>query len=43
MSSVTELAISPPRRTAVLDDAHTGHINGALGTIRHGDIAPRHG
>jgi NRAMP (natural resistance-associated macrophage protein)-like metal ion transporter len=42
MSSVTELAISP-RPTAVLDDAHIGHINGALGTIRHGDIAPRRG
>ena len=39
---VTELALSP-RSTAVLDDAHIGHINGDLGTIRHGDIAPRHG
>jgi Mn2+/Fe2+ NRAMP family transporter len=29
--------------SAVLDDAHIGHINGALGTIRHGDIAPRTG
>jgi Mn2+/Fe2+ NRAMP family transporter len=27
--------------TAVLDDAHTGHINGAFGTILHGDVAPR--
>jgi Mn2+/Fe2+ NRAMP family transporter len=27
--------------TAVLDDAHIGHINGAFGTILHGDIAPR--
>jgi len=42
MSSVTELAISP-RPSAVLDDAHIGHINGALGTIRAGDIAPRYG
>ena len=42
MSSVSELAISA-RPRAVLDDAHIGHINGALGTIRHGDIAPRHG
>jgi hypothetical protein len=28
---------------AVLDDAHIGHIHGALGTIRHGDTAPRIG
>jgi Mn2+/Fe2+ NRAMP family transporter len=27
--------------TAVLDDAHIGPINGAFGTILHGDIAPR--
>jgi Mn2+/Fe2+ NRAMP family transporter len=27
--------------TAVLDDAHVGQINGAFGTILHGDIAPR--
>ena len=26
--------------TAVLDEAHVGHINGALGTITHGDTAP---
>jgi NRAMP (natural resistance-associated macrophage protein)-like metal ion transporter len=30
-------------RGAVLDDAHIGHINGAMGTILHGDIAPRVG
>jgi Mn2+/Fe2+ NRAMP family transporter len=42
MSSVTEFAVSPPR-SAVLDEAHIGAINGALGTIRHGDIAPRNG
>ncbi|MCZ0976047.1 divalent metal cation transporter [Streptomyces albulus] len=29
--------------TAVLDDAHTGDIRGALGTIRHDDTAPRRG
>jgi Mn2+/Fe2+ NRAMP family transporter len=34
---------APFIRSAVLDDAHIGHINGALGTIRHGDIAPRTG
>ncbi len=27
--------------TAVLDDAHIGHIHGAFGTILHGDVAPR--
>jgi Mn2+/Fe2+ NRAMP family transporter len=27
--------------TAVLDDAHIGHINGALGTIAQDDTAPR--
>jgi len=42
MSSVTEFAM-PERCSAVLDEAHIGHINGALGTIRHGDIAPRIG
>src|SRR5271156_354276 len=26
---------------AVLDDAHLGHIQGAFGTILHGDVAPR--
>jgi Mn2+/Fe2+ NRAMP family transporter len=26
---------------AVLDDAHVGHIQGAFGTILHGDVAPR--
>jgi Mn2+/Fe2+ NRAMP family transporter len=42
MSSITESA-APLGRSAVLDEAHIGHINGALGTIRHGDIAPRTG
>jgi Mn2+/Fe2+ NRAMP family transporter len=42
MSSITEFA-APLGRSAVLDEAHIGHINGALGTIRHGDIAPRTG
>ena len=28
-------------RGAVLDQAHVGHINGAFGTILHGDVAPR--
>ena len=26
---------------AVLDEAHVGHIQGAFGTILHGDVAPR--
>jgi NRAMP (natural resistance-associated macrophage protein)-like metal ion transporter len=38
--STTDLA-KTPRRRAVLDDAHIGDIRGALGTIRHGDLAPR--
>ncbi len=28
-------------RSAALDEAHVGHIRGALGTIQHGDVAPR--
>jgi Mn2+/Fe2+ NRAMP family transporter len=42
MSFLTEFA-TPPVRNAVLDEAHIGHINGALGTIHHGDVAPRRG
>ena len=42
VSSVSEFLASEPH-TAVLDDAHIGHINGALGTILHGDVAPRIG
>jgi len=30
-------------RGAALDEAHVGHIRGALGTIHHGDVAPRVG
>jgi Mn2+/Fe2+ NRAMP family transporter len=33
----------PAYRTAVLDEAHIGDINGAFGTIRHGDHGPRIG
>ena len=32
-----------PQAGAVLDEAHIGDIRGALGTIRHSDIAPRRG
>ena len=28
-------------RGAALDEAHVGHIQGAFGTILHGDVAPR--
>ena len=42
MSSITEFAVPLDRGTA-LDEAHTGHINGALGTIRQGDVASRIG
>jgi Mn2+/Fe2+ NRAMP family transporter len=34
---------APEQRTAHLDELHVGHINGALGTILQGDIAPRVG
>jgi Mn2+/Fe2+ NRAMP family transporter len=40
MTSVNEFAAAPGN-SAVLDDAHLGDIKGALGTILHGDIAPR--
>jgi Natural resistance-associated macrophage protein len=30
-------------RGAILDDAHIGHIDGGMGTVLHGDIAPRLG
>jgi hypothetical protein len=39
MSSMTAFA-APLGRSAALDEAHIGHINGTLGTIGHGDIAP---
>src|SRR5260370_10601270 len=34
---------APEQRSAHLDELHVGHINGALGTILQGDIAPRIG
>ncbi|HEV2549616.1 MAG TPA: Nramp family divalent metal transporter [Stellaceae bacterium] len=40
--STTELCTATAR-SAVLDEAHLGDIRGALGTIRHGDVAPRLG
>ena len=33
--------VAEPVEAAVLDVAHIGHIRGAFGTIRHGDVAPR--
>ena len=33
--------IDASARAAVLDDAHIGNIQGAFGTILHGDVAPR--
>jgi Mn2+/Fe2+ NRAMP family transporter len=42
MSSIAEFRM-PERRSPVRDDAHIGHINGALGTILQGDVAPRIG
>jgi Mn2+/Fe2+ NRAMP family transporter len=35
------VTITEPVETAVLDEAHVGHIRGAFGTILHGDVAPR--
>jgi Mn2+/Fe2+ NRAMP family transporter len=35
--------VNPKHFAAVLDDARAGHINGAMGTILHGDVAPRVG
>jgi hypothetical protein len=35
------MATASTRPPAVLDDAHVGDIQGALGTIRAGDLAPR--
>ena len=40
--STTDLC-KTPRARAVLDEAHIGDIRGALGTIRHCDIAARRG
>jgi Mn2+/Fe2+ NRAMP family transporter len=39
---MTDLVLAPTQ-SAVLDDAHLGDICGALGTIKHGDTAARHG
>jgi NRAMP (natural resistance-associated macrophage protein)-like metal ion transporter len=44
MSTPTNLASprgAPPERSAVLDEAHLGDIQGALGTIARHDTAPR--
>lgn len=44
MSAIDENMIrhrAPAVRTAVLDEAHVGHIHGAFGTILHGDHGPR--
>ena len=42
MSSIAEFR-TPERRSPVRDEVHIGHINGALGTILQGDVAPRIG
>ena len=41
MTLHVELKDAP--HNAVLEEAHVGHIHGALGTIRHGDHGPRIG
>jgi NRAMP (natural resistance-associated macrophage protein)-like metal ion transporter len=45
MNQINETTESSPTvyRTAALDEAHVGDINGAFGTIRHGDHGPRIG
>jgi hypothetical protein len=46
MSKTNETIVElhpPVYRTAALDEAHIGDINGAFGTIRHGDHGPRIG
>ena len=37
----TSERLKTERQSAVLDDAHSADIRGALGTIRQSDIAPR--
>lgn len=37
----SNLKTMAPAATAVLDEQHIGHIQGAFGTIRHGDTGPR--
>ena len=36
---MSDLVLNDPARSAVLDPAHLGDIEGALGTIRKGDLA----
>lgn len=40
---MSDLVLSDPTRSAVLDRAHLGDIEGAFGTIRLGDTRPRNG
>ena len=42
-NGVSEETVSSRQRSAVLDSAHIGDIHGAFGSIRQGDVAPRHG
>jgi NRAMP (natural resistance-associated macrophage protein)-like metal ion transporter len=39
---MSDLALHGSGRSAVLDSAHVGDIEGALGTIRHSDVRRRH-
>jgi hypothetical protein len=41
ISEVTSISEMTAARTAVLDEAHVGHIRGAFGTILQGDHGPR--
>ena len=40
---MSDLVLNDPNRSAVLDAAHLGDIEGALGTIYQGDTKPRRG
>jgi Mn2+/Fe2+ NRAMP family transporter len=38
---MSNIETAVPNFGAALDEAHVGDIHGAMGTIRHGDVAPR--
>jgi NRAMP (natural resistance-associated macrophage protein)-like metal ion transporter len=41
VNTATRVVAAGGGRPAVLDNAHVGDIHGALGTVRHNDVAPR--
>src|SRR5262244_2822819 len=40
---MTTIETTAVARGAILDEAHVGHIRGALGTIQHSDVSARNG